>query len=209
MQGILIIPLHSKIHFHQIPFFIGNHTYLGSLYPDGLFLQEGTRKICEISFGEENNAVTCVARIKHPVSGMTVYELVELGGTIAIQSNTDDMKRLIMADAIHSKYFSLFENYMPLICRILTQNGSWTSLLLTCGCVFSKEQWSIMKKDHALATVTPVRSFFSENAIKVEWERDCDNELRVIALSFGMIQMVREAFPSLIHILKEFRTRRA
>jgi hypothetical protein len=34
------------------------------------------------------------------------------------------------------------------------------------------------------------------------------NELRLLALCFGLVQTVREAFPSLLHIMKEARKRK-
>lgn len=42
---------------------------------------------------------------------------------------------------------------------------------------------------------------------RLEWNEQANNELRVIVIAFAMTQMIREAFPSLIHILKEHRLR--
>ena len=42
----------------------------------------------------------------------------------------------------------------------------------------------------------------------MKWDPATENEARVLAVSFGLVQMVREAFPSLVHILKEHRVRR-
>ena len=52
--------------------------------------------------------------LTEPILGITVYELVKLGGQITVNSNTDYM----------SGY------------RIATQNSSLAGLLLTCGCLY-------------------------------------------------------------------------
>ncbi|CAI4223837.1 unnamed protein product [Auanema sp. JU1783] len=159
-----------------------------SLFPDELLLQEGNKKLFSISFGEiDEMDSACIAKVKHPITGITVYELRELGGSVLIQANTDSLAGT----------------------RILTQSVSLASVLMACGCTFSKEQWSLVKHDKVMVRITPQQSFFSENSIKVAWNPNCDNELRVIALAFGLAQMVREAFPSLLHIVKEFRQRRS
>ncbi|CAB3409104.1 unnamed protein product [Caenorhabditis bovis] len=155
-----------------------------SVFPDEIILQEGHKKICEITL-IDNEDSTNILKIKHPVSGMTVYELRELGGTILIQANTDDLKGA----------------------RIMTQNSGLSTLFMQCGCSFTKETWSVMTQDTMMATVKPNRSFFSENQIKIEWMENCENELRLISLAYGIAQMIRGAFPQLFHIVKEFRNR--
>ncbi|CAI2351575.1 unnamed protein product [Caenorhabditis sp. 36 PRJEB53466] len=153
-----------------------------SVYPDEIVLQEGSKKICEVTLIDLEDTSNLL-KIKHPVSGMTVYELRELGGTILIQTNTDDLKGA----------------------RIMTQTSGLSSLFLNCGCAFSKESWSVMTQDVSMATVRPNRSFWSENEIKIQWDPNCENELRLISLVFGIGQMVRVAFPQLFHIVKEYR----
>ncbi|KAK5986429.1 hypothetical protein GCK32_022106 [Trichostrongylus colubriformis] len=82
-------------------------------------------------------------------------------------------------------------------------------LLFCCGCSFTRQKWNLISQDIVTAIIEPKTSFFKENSVKMEWVMSSENEIRVIALSFGLALMVREAFPSLLHILKEFRTRRA
>ncbi|CCD71553.2 Phospholipid scramblase [Caenorhabditis elegans] len=155
-----------------------------SVYPDEIILQEGSKKICEITLIDTEDT-SSMLKIKHPVSGMTVYELRELGGTILIQTNTDELKGA----------------------RVMTQTSGLSSLFLNCGCAFSKETWSVLTQDKIMANVRPNRSFWSENEIKIQWDPNCENELRLISLVFGIGQMVRVAFPQLFHIVKEFRQR--
>ncbi|EFO93742.1 hypothetical protein CRE_12516 [Caenorhabditis remanei] len=170
-----------------------------SVYPDEIVLQEGSKKICEVTLIDTEDT-SSLLKIKHPVSGMTVYELRELGGTILIQTNTDELKGA----------------------RVMTQTSGLSSLFLNCGCAFSKETWSVLTQDKIMASVRPNRSFWSENEIKVsskelegfsnnqfqiDWDPNCENELRLISLVFGIGQMVRVAFPQLFHIVKEFRQR--
>lgn len=155
-----------------------------SVYPDEIILQEGSKKICEVTLIDMEDT-SSLLKIKHPVSGMTVYELRELGGTILIQTNTDELKGA----------------------RVMTQTSGLTSLFLNCGCAFSKETWSVMTQDKIMAHVRPNRSFWAENEIKIQWDPNCENELRLISLVFGIGQMVRVAFPQLFHIVKEYRQR--
>ncbi|EYC40390.1 hypothetical protein Y032_0614g681 [Ancylostoma ceylanicum] len=157
-----------------------------SLYPEGLHVYEGKRKVCEVSLANDEDSPSCIAKIKHPVTSMTVYELRDMGGTICIQTSSDE---------IHST-------------RIVPDRPTCMSLLFACGCAFSKEKWLVLEQDTTRAIIAPVSSFFEENSMKIEWATCSDNEIRLIAVSFGLAQMVRVAFPSLLHILKEFRSRR-
>ncbi|KIH46542.1 hypothetical protein ANCDUO_23405 [Ancylostoma duodenale] len=77
-------------------------------------------------------------------SGMTVYELRDMGGTICIQSNCDEL---------HST-------------RIVPDRPTCMSLLFACGCAFSKEKWLVLEQDTTRAIIAPVSSFFEENSIK-------------------------------------------
>ncbi|CAD6196154.1 unnamed protein product [Caenorhabditis auriculariae] len=182
--------MRNSVQFEPVEFDIfdkeGYRIMQASLYPEEVILQEGSRKICEISLIDPDDA-SSVLKIKHPVTGMTVYELRELGGTIVIQTNTDELKGA----------------------RIMTQTSGFAGLMVACGCGFSKERWTVLTQDRQVAVVTPVKSFFSENEIKAEWIAACDNEVRLISVAYGLSQMIREAFPSLLHIVKEHSTRRA
>ncbi|KJH41097.1 hypothetical protein DICVIV_12938 [Dictyocaulus viviparus] len=164
----------------------GRRIIQASLFPEGLSVREGKRKVYDISFSDED-AATCIAKIKQPVTGMSVFELHEMGEIISIQSNTDDLAGT----------------------RIEVNRATWLSILFACGCAFTRQTWSVVKMDVIQAKISPITSFNEENSVKVEWTVCCDNEIRMIALSFGLAIMIREAFPSLLHILKEFRSRQA
>ncbi|CAP26446.2 Protein CBG05904 [Caenorhabditis briggsae] len=141
-----------------------------SVYPDEIILQEGSKKICEVTLIDMEDT-SSLLKIKHPVSGMTVYELRELGGTILIQTNTDELKGA----------------------RLMTQTSGLSSLFLNCGCAFSKETWSVLTQDKIMANVRPNRSFWSENEIKV---RDSDKYYfsKLEISRFNGIQTVRTNF---------------
>nr|CDJ91953.1 Hypothetical protein CBG05904 [Haemonchus contortus] len=158
-----------------------------SLYPDGMTLNEGKRKICDITLANDEDSLNFIAKITHPVTGMTVYEMQEIADIITIQSYTDDMNGT----------------------RIEAIRPTLLSLLFTCGCTFTRKKWNLISQDIVTAIIEPKSSFFEENSVKMEWVTSSENELRVVAVTFGLALMVREAFPSLIHILKEFRTRHA
>ncbi|CAI5448825.1 unnamed protein product [Caenorhabditis angaria] len=180
--------MRNSVQFDPVEFDIfnkeGYRFMQASVYPDEIILQESSKKICEITLIDIEDS-TNLLKIKHPVSGMTVYELRELGGTILIQTNTDELKGA----------------------RIMTQTSGLSTLFQQCGCLFSKESWSVLTQDQCVATVLPNRSFFSENEIRIDWASQCENELRLVSLAYGIGQMVREAYPQLFHIVKEFRNR--
>ncbi|ETN68347.1 hypothetical protein RB195_001022 [Necator americanus] len=182
--------MRNSVQFDPVEFDIldpgGYRIMQASLYPDGLMVHEGKRKVCELSLANDEDSPCCIVKIKHPVTSMTVYELRDMGGTICIQSNTDEMDGT----------------------RIVPSRATWMSLLFACGCVFSRERWLLLTQDTTRAVIAPVSSFFRENTVKIEWATSSENEIRLIGLSFGLIQMIREAYPSLMHIVKEFRTRR-
>ncbi|VDP36104.1 unnamed protein product [Heligmosomoides polygyrus] len=175
--------LRNAVQFDPIEFDIidssGYRVLQASLYPDGVSLNEGKRKLCEVVLAHDEDSPHCIAKITHPVTSMTVYELKQVAGVVSIQSNADDMN-----------------------------GATWLSILFACGCAFTRHKWALIAQDAKQATIEPRSSLFEENSIKVQWELNSENEIRLIALSFGLALMVREAFPSLMHILKEFRSRR-
>uniref|UniRef100_A0A8R1I3H0 Uncharacterized protein n=1 Tax=Caenorhabditis japonica TaxID=281687 RepID=A0A8R1I3H0_CAEJA len=87
--------LRNSAQFDPVEFDIinreGYRIMQASVFPDEIVLQEGSKKICEVTLIDLEDTSN-VLKIKHPVSGMTVYELRELGGTVLIQTNTDDLK---------------------------------------------------------------------------------------------------------------------
>ncbi|WKY04946.1 hypothetical protein Q1695_005728 [Nippostrongylus brasiliensis] len=183
--------LRNAVQFDPIEFDVidssGYRILQANLYPEGVSLIEGKKKVCEVVLAHnDDDTPNCIAKITHPVTNMTVYELKEVSGIITIQSNADDM----------------------IGTRIEPSSALCLSVLFTCGCAFTRHRWTIIAQDVPRATIEPQSSFFEENSVKIEWVTSAENELRLIALSYGFALMVREAFPSLMHILKEFRSRR-
>ncbi|CAJ0602708.1 unnamed protein product [Cylicocyclus nassatus] len=182
--------LRNDVNFEPVEFNIldpgGYPIMQASLYPEGFVVTESKRKICEVSVVGDDDSPTCIAKIKHPVTSMSVYELRDMGGTICVTSNTDE---------VHGT-------------TIVSSAEGWMRLLFACGCAFSRDKWSLVTKDVTRAIIIPVSSCFRENYVKIEWSTSSENELRLIAVSYGLALMVRDAFPSLMHVLKEFRNRR-
>ncbi|KAJ1350179.1 hypothetical protein KIN20_005908 [Parelaphostrongylus tenuis] len=182
--------LKNSVQFDPVDFDVidpdGQHIIRASLYPEGLAVREGKRKVYDLSFIDEDSP-NCIAKIKHPVTGMSVYEMQEIGDIITIQSNTDDTLRT----------------------RIEISSATWLSLLFACGCAFTRQKWCVVRMDVISAIIAPISSIYQENAVKVEWTVNSENEVRLIAISFGLALMIREGFPSLFQLLKEFRSRRA
>lgn len=56
--------------------------------------------------------------------------------------------------------------------------------------------------------ICPQKAVCEENSLRLEWADSATNELRLLTLCFGLVQTVREAFPSLMHIVKEYRQRK-
>ncbi|KAK6044802.1 hypothetical protein COOONC_17693 [Cooperia oncophora] len=85
----------NSVQFDPVDFDIIDHSgyriMQASLYPDSMILNEGKRKICDVMLANDDDSPNFIAKIAHPVTGMTVYELREIGGIITIQANTDEL----------------------------------------------------------------------------------------------------------------------
>uniref|UniRef100_A0A915PFQ1 Uncharacterized protein n=1 Tax=Meloidogyne floridensis TaxID=298350 RepID=A0A915PFQ1_9BILA len=81
-------------------------------------------------------------------------------------------------------------------------------MLSACGFVFAAEWWSIQNEGLRVAEIYPQKAVCEENSLRLQWSEQASNELRLLALCFGLVQTVREAFPSLLHIMKEARQRK-
>uniref|UniRef100_A0A0M3ICK8 Uncharacterized protein n=1 Tax=Ascaris lumbricoides TaxID=6252 RepID=A0A0M3ICK8_ASCLU len=161
-----------------------------SLHPEEMVLAEGARRIFTLTFGEsssdDNESV--ISKIRHPVSGMRLFEFVEHASTETIQ----------IASCVDGDSRCLIEQF----------SSSWLRTLSLCGCLFTRIQWHFKKDDQIIAIVRPQFAFFDENSIRMEWSEQADDEVRLLVIAFAMTQIVREAFPSLTHILNEQRIRR-
>ncbi|XGW30973.1 hypothetical protein V3C99_009716, partial [Haemonchus contortus] len=140
--------LRNSVQFDPIDFDIidpsGSRIMQASLYPDGMTLNEGKRKICDITLANDEDSLNFIAKITHPVTGMTVYEMQEIADIITIQSYTDDMNGT----------------------RIEAIRPTLLSLLFTCGCTFTRKKWNLISQDIVTAIIEPKSSFFEENSVK-------------------------------------------
>ncbi|KHN78419.1 hypothetical protein Tcan_02883 [Toxocara canis] len=119
-----------------------------SLHPEEMVLAEGARRIFSLTFAESSSDDngTLISKIRHPVSGMRVFEFIEQhsSDTIQISSCVDDYDR----------------------CYIEQFTSSWLGALSLCGCLFTKVQWHFKKDETLLAVVRPQFAFFDENSIR-------------------------------------------
>lgn len=186
--------VHNAVQFSPIDFEITDEKDMlvlrARLHPEEMVLVEGGKKIFSLTFSEpgSEDTMNVLAKIKHPVSGMRVFEFVEQPLTCVVQ--------------IWS-YLDHYEKYV-----IEPASSTWLKMLAICGCTFSHDQWQLKKEDKVYATVKPNRALFEENSLRIEWIQEADNELRMLIVAFAMAQMIREAFPPLTHIIREQYHRR-
>ncbi|KAK6027149.1 hypothetical protein OSTOST_06824, partial [Ostertagia ostertagi] len=139
----------NSVQFDPIDFDItdlsGCRIMQASLYPEGMMLNEGKRKVCDVTLVNDDDSPSFIAKISHPVTGMTVYEMREIGDIVTIQANTDEMNGT----------------------RIEAIRPTWLNILFTCGCAFTRQKWNLITHDIVTAIVEPKTSFFEENSVKV------------------------------------------
>ncbi|KAM3725951.1 putative F-box protein [Dirofilaria immitis] len=161
-----------------------------SLYPEEMILSKGARKIFSITFDDSDHAEygTVVAKIRHPISGMRIFEFLKLpcSNIVEISSYVDQCDR----------------------CQIKPVSNSIFNSFAICSCFFARTKWQFMKEDKIYAFIRSNGTFFDENSLRLEWIPQADNELRLIVIAYGMTQMVREVYPSLSHIISEQHQKR-
>ncbi|KAK0399454.1 hypothetical protein QR680_003058 [Steinernema hermaphroditum] len=225
--------LHNAVQFEPIEFDIYNHdcckVLSAHLYAEELVLMDGSKRLVSIVMSESetdfNGLLT--AKIRHPISGMKVYEITE---------NSPEQSWTVM---------NTVEDTLK--CRMEAASSFWTRMGSACGCLFVPEWWRVISKESAeCAEVMPTLAFWAENQIKIEWNDDrtdcelrmlivcfglvqmlkprkikrqnaikiewnekADIEQRMLILCFGLMQTIREAHPNLMHVIQQFRARRA
>ncbi|OZC11019.1 F-box domain protein [Onchocerca flexuosa] len=161
-----------------------------SLHPEEMILSEGTRKILSITFDDSDpdECGTVIATIKHPISGMRIFEFLKLPSSniIQIASHVDQCDR----------------------CQIKLISNSIFNSFTICSCFFARTKWEFIKENKIYAFIRYNGTFFDENSLRLEWVPQADNELRLIVIAFGMTQMVRDVFPSLSHIINEYNQKK-
>ncbi|KAK5965255.1 hypothetical protein GCK32_016563 [Trichostrongylus colubriformis] len=72
-QAVSQYILRNSVQFDPIDFDITDHTgyriMTASLYPDGMMINEGKRKICDLTLASDEDSANLVAKIAHPVTG--------------------------------------------------------------------------------------------------------------------------------------------
>uniref|UniRef100_A0A0N5AQJ6 Phospholipid scramblase n=1 Tax=Syphacia muris TaxID=451379 RepID=A0A0N5AQJ6_9BILA len=187
--------IHNGVRFSPIEFEIttSNEQRILNvvLSPDEMTLSDGLKRVLTISFNDSDNDGdgVSICQIKHPVSGLKLYDFVEmpLTNVIHVSSSIDSCDK----------------------CMIYPETNIWLRMVTSCGCFFTSLQWHFRKRGILYATVRPNRTLFKENSLRMEWTEECENDLRILVVAFAMIQVVREAFPSLMHLLQERRRRKS
>ncbi|KAL3982810.1 hypothetical protein ACH3XW_48615 [Acanthocheilonema viteae] len=187
VEGFII---KNNVNFNPIDFKITDANNVAvlsvSLHPEEMILSKGTKKIFSITFGDSDSEEcgTVIATIRHPLSGMRIFEFLELpcSNIVQVTSYVDQCDR----------------------CQIKLVSNSIFNFFALCGhCFIRRAKWQFIKEDEIYAFIRPNGTFFDENSLRLEWMPKADNELRMIVIAYGMTQMVREVFPSLNHIINE------
>uniref|UniRef100_A0AC35FGY6 Uncharacterized protein n=1 Tax=Panagrolaimus sp. PS1159 TaxID=55785 RepID=A0AC35FGY6_9BILA len=187
--------IHNATNFDPIDFEIvtpeaKNALLRAQLFADEFVLFENQKRLVSIIFGDPDSGVDgpVVAKIRHPVSGMKMYEIVDLqhNGNWQIISSMDEGSR----------------------CQIDSTSNFFRRIMSMCGITFVPKWWLVRNETNEIGKVLPQNSFWKENALVLHWAETVDNEIRLLILSFAMVQMIREGFPQLFHIIKENRIRR-
>ncbi|KAK6111171.1 hypothetical protein QQG55_42610 [Brugia pahangi] len=157
-----------------------------SLRPEEMILSKGIKRIFSITFDDSDpeECGTVIAKIRQPISGMRIFEFLELpcSNIVQISSYVDQCDR----------------------CQIKLVSNSISNFFTSYRCCFSTStKWQFIKEGKIYAFIRPNCTFFDEDSLRLEWMPQADNELRMIVIAYGMIQMVREVFPSLNHIISE------
>ncbi|KAI1725091.1 hypothetical protein Ddc_06371 [Ditylenchus destructor] len=191
--------LHNNMHFDPVEFQIRSCengsdqvVLLAQFYAEEIVLFEGTKRLLSICLSDPPDTSVegiTVAKVRHPISGIKVFEVIEATGQTSwkINGSLDELNK----------------------CHIEAHHSLLRHMVSMCGFSFSSGQWwSVEHEGSRVGQVCPLNSFCDENSLRIEWLEDTDNELRLLTLCFGVIQMVREAFPGLMHIVHECRQRK-
>uniref|UniRef100_A0A914VZG1 Uncharacterized protein n=1 Tax=Plectus sambesii TaxID=2011161 RepID=A0A914VZG1_9BILA len=137
-----------------------------------------------------------VAKIKHPVTGMKLFIFVQL---------VDPSQ-----PAVYHVYKTTNEKEKhPPILVIEERRSLMMRALAGFGCTFADETFSIKKDGQVIADVGPKLNYNSNtNIYSISFNQNAGQDERVIAFNFGLLQMLRGAYPQLLHIMEEQRIRK-
>jgi len=204
--------LHTHIHFDPVEFEVRSDgggplsnqlVFTVQFYAEEVVLYEGTRRLLSISITDPDSPAPgdgpVVAKVRHPLSGIKVFEVVE---SVLSRQSTVDRPTSWQINSLMDEMNR---------CYIRAHRSAWRSALSMCGFSFSSEWWSVEKEGttHRVGSISPTASLWEENALRVEWDDEVENELRLLTLCFGIVQTIREAYPSLMHIIEENKKRKA
>ncbi|CAD5220798.1 unnamed protein product [Bursaphelenchus okinawaensis] len=185
--------LHNSANFDPVEFEIYDEqidqvVMTAQFFAEEVIVFEGTRRVLSVVLAESDPDADhfTLAKIRHPISGIKVYEIVSV------------------PNRSHQYYIT---NCMDesAKCQFQVHSNFWRKLLSTCGFTFVSDYFTVDQDGVPVGFVTPGGTIVGENEIKVEWCDEADMELRILILCIGIVQTVREAFPSLLHILQEYR----
>uniref|UniRef100_A0A0R3RX12 Rep_fac-A_C domain-containing protein n=1 Tax=Elaeophora elaphi TaxID=1147741 RepID=A0A0R3RX12_9BILA len=180
----------NSVNFNPIDFEITDANNVcvlrASLHPEEMILSKGTKKIYSVIFDDldSEECGTVIAKIRHPLSGIRIFEFLELPLSKVVQISS----YIDQCDRCHIK---------------LASNAIFNFFTLCNSCFCTPKKWQFIKDGKIYAFIRPNVTFFDENSLRLEWVPQADNELRMIVIAYGMTQMVREVFPSLNHIISE------
>ncbi|KAE9553416.1 hypothetical protein FO519_003375 [Halicephalobus sp. NKZ332] len=159
------------------------------LSAEELVLLEGQKRVTSIIFADIEDEDFTVAKIRHPISGIKMYEIVDLAhnGNWQIFSSTDDTGR----------------------CQIDSMTNCFRQLISMCGLSYVPNWWVVRSQANYLGQIEAQHSIFKENMMIVDWNLETENEIRILMLCFGLVQMIRERFPQMMTIIKEYRVKKA
>uniref|UniRef100_A0A914IA80 Uncharacterized protein n=1 Tax=Globodera rostochiensis TaxID=31243 RepID=A0A914IA80_GLORO len=177
-------------------------------YAEEIVLFDGTKRLLSISLSDPSeqdllqrfnssasvmkslDEGSVLAKVRHPISGIKMFELIQSSQRLPerwhITGAMDELNK----------------------CEIQANSNVWRQVLSACGFVFAAEWWTVQSEGIRIAQICPQKAVCEENSLRLEWSDLANNELRLLTLCFGLVQTVREAFPSLMHIVKEHRQRK-
>jgi hypothetical protein len=137
-----------------------------------------------------------IAKVRHPVTGIKQWEFVEDDQASAAGGSG----RLRVVNSIDEE---------PSLYTIEQYGGALRLFASHCGCLFASQAWQLQRAGGVIADISPTCGWFwHENSMDAVWTEKTNNEGRLLAVTFALIQMIREAHAPLIHILMEQRARR-
>ncbi|KAI6175667.1 hypothetical protein M3Y97_00715200 [Aphelenchoides bicaudatus] len=182
--------LHNAGHFDPVEFEVVDEQndiviLTAQFQPEEFIVYEGTKQVLSIFLAEADPDADefTVCKLRHPLSGIKIYEMV----------HTPNKKSCYITNCIDE----------TTKCQLQTHSTCWRQMLSLCGFMFTQTYWTADQEGVNIGKVIPDGAFFAENSMKVEWCDEADMELRTLIVCSGLVLMIKEAFPALLHIIKQ------